>query len=74
VSNRDPRELLISITVPIGELATKSLELILEILPGARRIAVLVNADSLQQTTTLDVASAARGGPDMVEMRPNCRE
>ena len=29
-----------------GELATKSLELILEILPAARRIAVLVNGDS----------------------------
>jgi putative ABC transport system substrate-binding protein len=29
-----------------GELATKSLELILEMLPEARRIAVLVNADS----------------------------
>jgi len=30
-----------------GELATKSLELILEMLPQSRRVAVLVNADSL---------------------------
>jgi putative ABC transport system substrate-binding protein len=42
-----------------GELATKSLELILEMLPAARRIAVLVNADSRFGAVLLQHVQAA---------------
>lgn len=42
-----------------AELATKNLELIVEILPAARRIAVLVNADSLFGVALLQHVEAA---------------
>jgi putative ABC transport system substrate-binding protein len=42
-----------------AELATKNLELIVEILPAARRVAVLVNADSLFGVALLEHVQAA---------------
>jgi ABC-type uncharacterized transport system substrate-binding protein len=42
-----------------AELATKNLELIMEMLPAARRVAVLVNADSLFGAALLEHVQAA---------------
>jgi putative ABC transport system substrate-binding protein len=42
-----------------AELATKNLELIVEMLPAARRVAVLVNADSLFGEVLLEHVQAA---------------
>jgi putative ABC transport system substrate-binding protein len=42
-----------------AELATKNLELIVEMLPAAQRVAVLVNADSLFGVTLLEHIQAA---------------
>lgn len=42
-----------------AELATKNLELIVEILPAARRVAVLINADSLFGLALLEHVQAA---------------
>ena len=42
-----------------AELATKNLELIVEMLPAARRVAVLVNADSLFGVALLEHVQAA---------------